>query len=713
MSKLFKNIGNLEDRLLPTINTVIPPVEQGSLSVKAFKYKPVQGDILPNKFNPTIFQGEGLVKVSLPVKSDIINQLKTIGDTQEKNIAALQIRPTQGIDLDSVPLKYSFFLKPNANIQQQSSILLNFPNRISLEDRLKQSGLGTTQHLAQYFLSDVYANYIKITPFTFTGNQGSTTIGPYQFEPVQGGTNPILFSTPAINGGITPTLPIQDVQILQGIVISNNQTYSFISLTGFNPIISQGETTITPFLYNPNQGSAVIASIQYTPNQGSTTVGSFDYIPIQGSTSTGIFNYIPIQGETTVGAFVYVPVQGGLLPQPITEDPSQGETTPQIVGYEVDKLLSILTPLLKHGTVPIDTTTWQSIIINQGLKSSTEYDVEIQKIDAANNTYKDRKNNIGINPDGTFRSLDVPNPITTLNLEESEFIQNFIIPQVSFPANNAASNLTKYATLDYSNIARRSSKPKTEETTDFRQDITQETPAPFHNGQNYTNSNVYKRLGLGNYGKGGVDRSDFTKDLGLSDSLYDSVEKTGNDLVKLKFISVRDNTVLQFRSYIKAFSEDYGVDYTDVEYIGRPDKLKLYKGNNRGGSLSFIVPAGTRKEVRVMHQKLNRLAQITYGAQYSEDAAYFVAPFVKLTVGDYYRNMPINITSLKYDTNPTEYPWEINIRPDGKVGDLFEGPQFIDVQVSFNVIGHNLPLSNFDVIDTPNFRPSTGQNIPI
>ena len=685
MAKLFSKIGKLEERELPQINKSIPSVNQGSIDLK----------------------------ISPPAKQDVTNQLQIVGNAREKNISSLQISPKGLINADTIPLRYSFFAKPNANIQVQSPIIITYPNQISLENRLKQSGLGTTQHLAQFFLSDVYANYIKITPFKFTAELGGTTVRPFTYNPTQGGLNPILFSTPPIIGGVTPTLPIQDVRTLQGIIIVNNAASSFINITPYNLAINQGSTTPSIFLFNPIQGETNRVLFTFIPNQGSITIGVNSTLINQGSVTVTPYVFIPQQGFVTLKPYNFEPEQGGLNPTLIQGDINQGGLIPQIIGYELDKLLALVTPLLKHGTSFIDISTWQSTKVNQGLISPTQYATEIQQIDNANNSYQKNKNNIGMNPDGTFYSLPIPNPITTLNLESSEFIQNYILPQVSFPANSQATNLTNYTTLNYSNTAKRATRAKNLSTADFRQDINQQTPAPFNNGQNYTNTNVYKRLGYGDYGKGGIDRSDFTKDLGLNDTLYSDVNKVGNDLVKLRFHSVRDNETLQFRSYIKAFSEDYNVDFTDVEYVGRPDKLKIFKGNSRTGTINFIVPAGTKKEVKVMHEKLNRLAQIIYGAKYEEKGNYFVSPFINLTVGDYYSKMPVNITSLKYDTNPVEYPWEINIRPDGKVGDLFEGPQFVDVQISFNVIGHNMPLSNFNVIDTPNFNAATGQNIAI
>ena len=50
----------------------------------------------------------------------------------------------------------------NTPSQGGQKINPGFAQQISLEDRLKQSGLGTTKHLAQYFVTDVFTNIIKI-----------------------------------------------------------------------------------------------------------------------------------------------------------------------------------------------------------------------------------------------------------------------------------------------------------------------------------------------------------------------------------------------------------------------------------------------------------------------------------------------------------------------------------------------------------------------
>jgi hypothetical protein len=64
-------------------------------------------------------------------------------------------------------------------------------------------------------------------------------------------------------------------------------------------------------------------------------------------------------------------------------------------------------------------------------------------------------------------------------------------------------------------------------------------------------------------------------------------------------------------------------------------------------------------------------------------------------VGDYFKNMPVNISSLKYDMNPTEYSWETNYN-----GNIFQGPMMFDVALEFNVIGKTIPVYGQRLIDT-------------
>ena len=122
---------------------------------------------------------------------------------------------------------------PDATIDQGRATLIktNFANTISLSDRLKQTKLGTTRHLPEFFLSDLFTGVItikKYEPFQHTSNikivypsatvdQGSATIKLIKFLPTQGGTNPTFVTLNSLN--------------LQGTIFSNGVYTSVITIT--------------------------------------------------------------------------------------------------------------------------------------------------------------------------------------------------------------------------------------------------------------------------------------------------------------------------------------------------------------------------------------------------------------------------------------------------------------------------------------------------
>ena len=59
------------------------------------------------------------------------------------------------------------------------------------------------------------------------------------------------------------------------------------------------------------------------------------------------------------------------------------------------------------------------------------------------------------------------------------------------------------------------------------------------------------------------------------DTMYKSAGATGRDFVTIKVGNV------QFRSYLKSFSDSISANYSDVTYIGRPDVLKVFKNTTR------------------------------------------------------------------------------------------------------------------------------------
>lgn len=162
-----------------------------------------------------------------------------------------------------------------------------------------------------------------------------------------------------------------------------------------------------------------------------------------------------------------------------------------------------------------------------------------------------------------------------------------------------------------------------------------------------------------------------------ADTLNTAYNKTGNDFVALKFESVRDGVTIQFRSFLKGFSDNYTANYSDTNYIGRPDTLKVFKGTTRQISLAYTVPVLSEDELKVVYEKLEELVKITSIGK--RDGIYMQGPFLRMTVGGWCKRTPVIINSLKFETNPTEYTWDVEK----------EVPQVVEVSMDCVALSDN------------------------
>ena len=246
---------------------------------------------------------------------------------------------------------------PTPTVQQGGTeVNANFANRISLSDRLQQSKLGTTKHLAQYFLSDVFTNYIKIKPtktLEHTSDveillpaqsvvQGGLFPQTIAFSPQQGGESPkaarssFLYSQAAIekingvevnNIKLSSLTPILDKTLQQGTFYQNAQFFSSV------------QPEIPPF--EMEQGSVDIQNLQTTPQQGSTDSTT----PVSVQSITTAQGTITINGQQTSFIDTSLP----LVKRPIE------------VPYA-----SLSIPTAVQNEVAAATTIPSSIVVNQG-----------------------------------------------------------------------------------------------------------------------------------------------------------------------------------------------------------------------------------------------------------------------------------------------------------------------------------------------------------
>ena len=305
---------------------------------------------------------------------------------------------------------------------------------------------------------------------------------------------------------------------------------------------------------------------------------------------------------------------------------------------------------------------------------------------------------------------------------------------------------TRYVTFSQSLLAQSTPIGNTAISTvkDFRAVLRQSKDIPnttknylIKNGNlayapDYQRKNIEQRIHLGDPGKRGVDRSNYTTgrtDLptGLdtlnSLYLYKRGEVTGddrkNDLVKFR-IAIIDNdnpsqkTFAHFRAYVKNFTDSVNAQWNDFSYIGRGEKFFQYTGFTRQVSMSFTVVAQSIQELSIMYQKLNYLmSHLT--PDYST-SGYMRGNLAQVTLGGYLYEVPGVITSLTY-TIPDDTTWEIGIPattqqqkspPNGPAfsdSAVKELPHRIEVSLTFKPLEKFLPQivgSSYSKKENPN-----------
>jgi len=222
---------------------------------------------------------------------------------------------------------------------------------------------------------------------------------------------------------------------------------------------------------------------------------------------------------------------------------------------------------------------------------------------------------------------------------------------------------------------------------------------------NYNLTTVHKehRIGLGNQGRAGKNRTNYmiTHELDRDSVNYQSdttSRKDGaatdsvRDLAKFFFEIITPDapsTYLYFRAFIESIDDGYSATWNAQKYVGRAEDFYTYGGFSREISISFNIAAATRDEMKPLYRKMVYLASATaptYG-----NIGLMRGTLARLTVGSYLSEIPGVITSVKYTLDNT-MPWEIAMsNPDGGGGtraddDQQELPMMLKCSVSFKPI---------------------------
>jgi hypothetical protein len=144
---------------------------------------------------------------------------------------------------------------------------------------------------------------------------------------------------------------------------------------------------------------------------------------------------------------------------------------------------------------------------------------------------------------------------------------------------------------------------------------------------------------------------------------------------------------MYFRAYLESLDDSYSGKWNSTNYIGRAESLYNYTGFDRTINFNFKAAASSKQEMKGMYDKLNYLAGST-APSYS--TTFMRGVFTKLTIGDYFRELPGFCNSVGLSWN-TSYPWEIDYKIDQADKDLPSLPHILDVKVSYTPIHTKTP----------------------
>lgn len=166
-------------------------------------------------------------------------------------------------------------------------------------------------------------------------------------------------------------------------------------------------------------------------------------------------------------------------------------------------------------------------------------------------------------------------------------------------------------------------------------------------------------------------------DVVIPESTINNIKSVyGQDLINVFFFDFVNKKTIPFRAFISNPNESVTPEFHDTRYIGRIERNVVYTGVQRDLNFQLHVYAFSESEMPKIWEKINYMTGLCYPANY-EGNGFLVPPFIKLTLGDYYRDQPGYIRSITY-TITDDTSW--NIDPG------FQAPLGILMNITFSVI---------------------------
>ena len=148
------------------------------------------------------------------------------------------------------------------------------------------------------------------------------------------------------------------------------------------------------------------------------------------------------------------------------------------------------------------------------------------------------------------------------------------------------------------------------------------------------------------------------------------------DFIKFRFFDVIGQRYIILRAILSGISDSITTEYGEEKYMGRPDKLYIYKGADRDVSFTFKLYPKTKQELPVLIEKLDYVVGLCYPTYTTNNRMR--TPFMELTIGDMFVDAPgiLRSVNVTVEDNTT---WEIDAG--------LQFPKHISVACQFRYIG--------------------------
>lgn len=174
------------------------------------------------------------------------------------------------------------------------------------------------------------------------------------------------------------------------------------------------------------------------------------------------------------------------------------------------------------------------------------------------------------------------------------------------------------------------------------------------------------------------------------------------------YIGDVEDDVIVFRASITSLNDSFTANWAPISLIGRGDPNYQYTGYSRDVNLDFMIIATDRDELKPIWRKLNAMAGYT-APEYDPTSIALKAPWVRITIGDLFRQQPAILTSLSYTLQDNDTSWEINIERDPTMKQV---PRKISVSCTFTMVTDYIPQKGgrfYTLADKFNASGSSGR----